>query len=555
MKLKRTLIILLCLVFTISVFTACGSRQSSSGGTKGSSTSKGNQSDRITEIKLPIVKEPLTLTYWTGMDPKMAATMKDYGEMKCYQELEKRTGIHIKFLHPPMGQERDQFNLMMASNDLPDIIYYSWWSIPGGPGKALSDGSIIKLNDLIDKYAPNFKKLLEENPDIKKQAELDDGTIFCFPFIRSAGALINANWGPQLRKDWLDKLGLQLPKTIEDWHNVLVTFRDRDPNGNGKKDEIPFTGRGSNGQGILDLGNFAPAWGILNGFYMDNGKINYGPIQSAYKNFLKTMAQWYKEKLIDQDIATNDNKAFDYKITNNLAGSYFGLVAGNMGRYLNLMKPKEPNFDLVGAPWPIGPAGKSYTTTNLNLKVMNVGAAISSKNKHIKETVEWLDYAYSPEGHMLLNFGIEGQSYNMENGYPKYTDIIFKNPNGLSYDQALAQWAPSISSAPMDQDKRYYEQILQLPEQKEAAFKTWLDADPSLTLPLITPTEEESQRLASIMNQVNTYQQEMMGKFIMGKEPINDSTWNKYVNTIKGMGIDEAIKIENAALQRYNNRP
>ncbi|WP_026486084.1 extracellular solute-binding protein [Caldanaerobius polysaccharolyticus] len=553
MKIKRALIIALCVIFTLSVFTACSSKQSSSGGK--SSSAKSGESDKITEIKLPIVKEPLTLTYWVPMDAKMSATMKDYNGIKAYQEIEKRTGIHIKFLHPPIGQESDQFNLMMASNDLPDIIYYNWGSVSGGPAKALNDGSIIKLNDLIEKYAPNLRKILQENPDIRKQVELDDGTIYAFPYIRSAGAPINANSGPQFRKDWLDKLSLQVPKTIDDWYNVLVAFRDKDPNGNGKKDEIPFTGRGSNGQGIMDLGNFAPAWGILNGFYMDNGKVNYGPIQPAYRDFLKTMAQWYKEKLIDQDIATNDNKAFDYKITNNLAGSYFGAVMGNMGRYLSLMKQKQPTFDLVGAPWPVGPAGKAYTTAYLDIKGFSYGAAISSKNKHLKETVQWLDYGYSEEGHMLLNFGIEGQSYKMVNGYPTFTDVIFKNPDGLAPDQALAQWAISISNGPMDQDKRYYEQMLRTQQQKDAAMNAWLNVDTSLALPPIMPTQEESQRLASIMNQINTYQQEMMGKFIMGKETINDSTWSKYVNTIKGMGIDEAIKIENAALERYNKRP
>nr|WP_245589877.1 extracellular solute-binding protein [Caldanaerobius polysaccharolyticus] len=396
---------------------------------------------------------------------------------------------------------------------------------------------------------------MEENAEVRKQAELDDGTIYMFPWLRTAGAVMHANWGPQFRKDWLDKLGLQVPKTIDEWYNVLVTFRDKDPNGNGKRDEIPFTGSGSNGQGISSLGNFAPAWGILNGFYMDNDKINYGPIQPAYRDFLKTMAQWYKEKLIDQDIAINDNKAFDFKVTNNLAGSYFGLMSGNMGRYLTLMKPKQPNFDLVGAPWPVGPGGKPYTTTNLDLKVMGSGVAISSKNKYLRETVEWIDYQYSQEGHMLMNFGIEGQSYKMVNGYPKYTDIITKNPQGLAFTQALFQWTPvSGISGPFDQDARYNEQQMVFPQQKEAGLKTWLNADSSLTLPPITPTEEESQRLASIMNQVNTYQLEMMGKFIMGKEPINDSTWSKYVNTIKSMGIDEAVKIENAALERYNKR-
>ncbi|WP_026487292.1 extracellular solute-binding protein [Caldanaerobius polysaccharolyticus] len=552
MRLKRTLIIVLCVIFVLSVFTACGSKQSSN---VKSSAAKSSESDKITEIKLPIVKESITLTFWRPTDAKFTATMKDFGEIRAYQEIEKRTGIHINWMHPPIGQEKDQFNLMIASNDLPDIIYYDWKSVAGGPAKLIADGSIIKLNDLIDKYAPNLKKLLQENPDIKKQVELDDGTLYMFPFIREDPKM-GSTAGPQLRKDWLDKLGLQIPKTIDDWHNVLVAFRDKDPNGNGKKDEIPFTGSGSNGQGILSLGNFAPAWGVLNGFYVnESGKIDYGPIQPSFRDFLTTMAQWYKEKLIDQDIATNDNKAFDYKITNNLAGSYFSNLIGNMGRYLTLVKPKNSGFDLVGVTWPVGPAGKPYTISGIKFYgggVLN-GAAISSKNKHVKETVELLDYCYSPEGRMLLNFGIEGESYKMENGYPRYTDEILKNPNGFPMDQALARYAPAIANAPMVQDKRYLEQMLIYPEQKEA-LSNWQSADPSLVVPPVLPTEEESQRIASIMNQVNTYQQEMMGKFIMGKEAINDATWNKYVNTIKGMGIDEAIKIQNAAMERYNNR-
>ncbi len=92
--------------------------------------------------------------------------------------------VNIDFKHPPEGLDKEQFNLMLASNNLPDMIYWSWNTVPGGPSKMLQDGAIIKLNDLIDKYAPNIKKIYKENSNIRKQSMLDDGSYYMFPFIR-----------------------------------------------------------------------------------------------------------------------------------------------------------------------------------------------------------------------------------------------------------------------------------------------------------------------------------------------------------------------------------
>ena len=90
-------------------------------------------------------------------------------------------------------------------------------------------------------------------------------------------------------------------------------------------------------------------------------------------------------------------------------------------------------------------------------------------------------------------------------------------------------------------------------QQEKDAYQTWanIDADKYL-LPPITPTPEESQEYATIMNEINSYKDEMYLKFLFGDESLD--AFDNYVNTIKGMGLDRAIEIQTNALDRYNNR-
>ncbi len=127
-------------------------------------------------------KGPVTLTCFWRLDPKTAMTLKSQSEMTVFKDLEEKTGVRFDFKHPPVGQEKEQLNLMLASNDLTDLIFWNWWDVPGGPGAVINGGQIIALNDLIDKYAPNMKRELEvEHPDYRKQVTLDDGTYYMIP--------------------------------------------------------------------------------------------------------------------------------------------------------------------------------------------------------------------------------------------------------------------------------------------------------------------------------------------------------------------------------------
>ncbi|OUS77275.1 ABC transporter substrate-binding protein [Paenibacillus sp. MY03] len=489
---------------------------------------------------------PEQINYWVSLSTNVAATMKDFNEIAAYKELEKLTGTHVKFQHPPVGQEKDQFNLMIASGEMPDVIEYNWRNASKGADSLIKDNRIIRLNELIEEHAPNLTKILNDNPGFRKLITTDEGNIYVMPFLLGDESL-SITRGPIIREDWLTKLNLSAPTTIAEWETVLTAFRNGDPNNNGEKDEIPYLFQLPEIDGTHFL---IGAWGISSAFYQVNNTVHYGAIQPEFKEFLETMARWYKEGLIDPDFSTTDGKLRDAKVTGDQLGSFTGYPGSSMGRYIDLKIEENPEFSLIGTSYPsLEPGGTSLG--HYDYPFSGIGAAISSSAQNPEKIIKWLDYKYGEEGHKLFNFGIEGESYNMVGEYPTYTDIIMNNPDGLPITQAMAKYFIANWSGPIVQSKYYLEQYYERQQQRDAN-KIWSEADHSKLLPPLTLTAEESSKTSSIMNDVKTYRDEMVNKFIMGVEPIDN--FDNFVKTIEKMGIAEAIVANQAALDRFNSR-
>lgn len=534
---RKAWLALLALVFVVAACSQGNAGETGAGSNDSPSASTGEEA-ASDKPKLPLVNSPLTLDFYTALDSKVSATMKSNNETAIFPYLEKETGIKINFVHPPSGMEQEQFNLMISSSDLPDLMSYNWSRYPGGPQKAINDGVIISLNDLVDKHAPFFKKYLNDHPDIKKDIITDDGTIYSFPLLREE-KIHRFVAGFQLRKDWLDKYQLAAPQTIDDWYRVLTTFKEKDPS------IIPFSGNSGH------VREFMSAWGITFDFYVDGNQIKFGPAQPEYKAFLETIKKWYDEGLIDKDFATSKPADLDAKVTGSKTGSFNALLNGGMGRYLDLMK-NDPQFQLVGVANPLHKDGVSYNfKTETRSAFPGGGVAVSGTTKKAVEAVKWLDIGYSPWGHLLFNFGLEGQSYTMVNGYPKLTDEITKNPK-WSLVNALARYSiGNCCGRFFVEDARLAEQVTTYPAQLEAGA-AWSKASSDRALPSITPTLEESKRLSLIMTEVKTYADEMFLKFIFGNEPL--SNFDAYLARLKQMKIDEAVGIQQTALERYTKR-
>lgn len=496
-----------------------------------------SEDDTVKDITLPIVKEPITLKFWTPFSAAMPEHIKSFADTPTYKVLMKRTGINIVFEHPPLGQESEQLNLMIASNILPDVIINS---IPGGPEKAINDNIIIPLNDVISKYSPNLRKVLERYPDIDKMIRTDSGKYYCFPSLRPDPSTL-VYMGLCVRKDWLDELSIPIPETMSDWYNMLKEFKEK------KNASAPFTIL----KNYLTLPSsyFSGAYGVGMGFYCEeNGtKVMYGPIQPEFKDFLNEFRKWYKEGLVDPDFATNDTKAVDSKITGGKSGSFFG-YSSSMSNYMTLVQPTNPSFELSGVPYPVLNKGTIPKFGHISSKFRDFCSGyVTTANKHIKETAMLLDYNYSTEGNILMNFGVENESYTMVNGCPTYTDKLKNDPRGFS--NALIEY---VFSGPFVTDPGYFEQTLVSKAQGEAN-KIWAKTKISEhMLPPVTPAPKDSARLANIMNEVGTHVNEMILKFIIGQEDIDN--FDKFIGQLKNMNIDEAISIQQKALDAYNKR-
>lgn len=530
------------IVMMMGTAIACSSK------TESTTTTSESQSPASTTATTYPMTTDKTLTYWGELNGNLTGVKTTHADVPFFQEWQKKTGVPLKFLAPPTGQAKEALNVMLASGDLPDMIEYNFLSdFPGGPEKAIKDGYILKLNDLIDKYAPNLKKYLKEHPDVDKMVKTDNGSYYAFPFIRG-DEYLQVFQGPMIRKDWLDELGLPVPETIDDWTTTLKAFKEK----KGAAAPLSFISKPRFFNESYN-GAFLGAFGVNRGFYLDNGKIKFGPSEGGFKEYLKTFHQWFQDGLLDKNIATVDTKALDGSFATGATGASIGNAGGGIGKWQPLVQAKDPKAQLVAAPYPVLKKGDTPKFGQKDNAYSSGGiVAVTAKSKNPELAVRMLDYGYSEAGHMFFNFGTEGVSYAMVDGYPKYTDLLMKNPDKLAPAQAMSMYIRGSYNGPFIQDKRYAEQFFVLPAQRDA-INVWKKTDTAkYSLPPLTPTPEESSEYAKIMGDMNTLVDEMTLKIILGNEPVDG--FEKYVDKMKSLNLSRAIEIQQAALDRYNKR-
>jgi len=215
MKAKRTLVFLLVVALACTALAGCGEKKEEASAVLGEL--------QYTE-GYPIQTDK-TLTYYKRLGSVITEVLADFNEAPLAKELIERTGINVEFTHPPVGQEAEDFNLLLASNDFPDIIETNWFFNNAGPAKLIEDKVILPLNDIFDKAAPNLKALMSKWDESKLRQYRAQGNYYAFPGI-TEGNLGAAYYGVMARKDLLDKHGLGVPETIDEWETALTAFKE-----------------------------------------------------------------------------------------------------------------------------------------------------------------------------------------------------------------------------------------------------------------------------------------------------------------------------------------
>lgn len=551
---KRLLALTLAATLGLATLTACGGKPAASSGVGSASANTAASAPQETPytgepepLTLPLTTEQKTITIYAKNSS--GGVLSDYGQLKAFQEATKRLGVEIKWIMPAQGSESDQFNLMVASGEYPDIIF---WDFPTTPMKLtglIDDGIIIPMDNLIRQYAPNYLAALESDDAMRQQALSDEGTYNVMYKLEPDPARL-AHTGPTIRKDLLDQYDLAVPETMDDWHEVLTTIKENEPGVTAPVFVMP----GTSGAHIT---LFMSAYHTYNSFHndVDTGKIVYGPMTDNYKAFLTTMAQWYAEGLIDPEYMTTDYKAAIGNVTSGKSVAGMMMLGGMIGNITQTVRPSNPDFEFVGTPWPVLNQGDDQYIINAeaNIRVGGMAGAVTKDCEDPVLAVKLMDYFYSQEGADLLNWGLEGESYTVEDGVKTYTDAVLNDPDGKSVAEAVQQWAQPLQGFTKPMEYAAWRQItLVLPEQI-AANETWTKGAPDLMLPNLELPAEQNNEYTRIMNDATTYTNEMTLQFITGQVSVEDG-FDGYVETLKGMGVEKATGYLQDAWDAFNAR-
>ena len=477
----------------------------------------------------------VTLNYWLPIHFNAVSFIQTYAENEAYIEVQKRTGININFIHPAQGSESESFNLMMASGDLPDMIQGSA-RYQGGVTKGMDDGVYIDLEKYnVRQQAPDYWAMINETPAIRREVYDENGRV---------GAFYKMNTLPKaplwmraiVRDDWLKEFNMTAPKTWAQYEQYFQAVQKNKPGA------VPFFYPNSDaGVGIQYM---YAGFNIWPDFYVADGKIKHGNAEATLKDYLTMLNDWYRKGYISPDFPSlTQQQVWSLFDTGNV-GMYWDSVDSSGARVANLP------FKIESCPIPrLTENSKMHFGVNLNMRSGDETSIVST-SKNIPAAMKFLNYGFSDEGSMLFNFGIEGKTYNMVNGRAVYTDYILNHPQ---FTTENANYILRIHFAPKRLLSDLYCNPTVVKSPESVAFRERWSDDPNedgdYVLPPISLTPEENTRRAEIMTNVNTYTNEMILKFIIGTEPL--SNFDRYIAQLNQYGMQEAIRITQAAYDRY----
>lgn len=500
--------------------------------------------DNVNKSGMPIVDDEIEMDFFAG---HAATTADDWNDVLILNEYEDMTNIDIEWEQVQTDGLEEKRNLALSSKTLPDAFYGSYLPI-SDLQKYGKQETLIPLNDLIDEYAPNLKAIFEENPDIEKGVTFPDGNIYSLPTIYSPDFLSNLIGAkPWINKEWLDELGMDNPETTDELYEYLKAVKETELNGSGENDEIPLGSVSMDRiihwvAGAFGIGNKGNVLNPLMDEDPDTGDLRFYPTSDNYKEMLEYLNKLYSEELIEQSIYSLETDQFLANGSDNLYGAtqFFNPIE---------LFGEEVGQDFVGGKALEGPHGdKMYT--GVTSPVNELGSfAITSDNEHPAATVRWMDYFYGDDGAKLFNMGVEGETYEETEDGPELMDKITDSDEGLTTTQEMAKYLiapggghPGIIKEEYFNGSEVSEDDLEVADDLESYL-------PEEIWPRFTYTEDESKELESLED-ISKYVDEMKDKFISGKESFSE--WDKYLDELDKMGLDDFMEIQEEALERYH---
>lgn len=477
---------------------------------------------------LPILNEKKTFK----VAVHQTSPLKAAAERNCVIETEKLTNVAIDWVEIPRSAWKEKINVMFSTDSLPDAII-------GGIDMARNYEMLAPLDELLEKYAPHTTAFFAARDDYPAALRAPDGTVRCLPIgDESIHNMFDSQYW--INVDWLKKLGLEIPQTTEEFKQALIAFRDQDPNGNGEKDEIPFTFE-STWSWANAIDNMFGAFGVVEHsshvFLDKDNKVIFSPTQQGYFDALSWLHELYAEGLVDDQIFTISEEQYMARSGGkDIIGSFAGYFPDTCG------VDKGENGDRYQAMPPLkGPSGQQMIGAN-NI-TREGGFAISAKCEMPEVFVRWYDTINSSlEMACKWGRGNEGEWWKIENDKPVFLTMDSKRLEELGYKtkpeyrnaESFAGQTPALWKVEFDKDLSYDENWPH--DWKRDAVNAAMPFAVKL-LPAGTASAENTERRALLLVDMDTYLKKFISDSVING--IDQAKWEKHLETMKQLKAEE----------------
>lgn len=480
-------------------------------------------------------------TVWVQSDSE------DVSRFPMIEMISEATGIYPDFIEISPAAASERMSLMWASDDMPDVVTGGLPSLSAIEQYA-PYGAVMAWNDLIEQYMPNFQTYM--NPEVIESIRFADGNIYYIPSIYNNCL----EKGLYINQEWLDKLNLEMPNTPEEFYQVLVAFRDQDPNGNGLQDEIPFSGEHIWGDGLDSLEGLFGAFGRPNGFQVEDGQVIYANVMDSCKEGTKFLRRLYTEGLIDKEYFTQDITSFCAKAQSDPStlGCFISFVAAADSRCLTVEKWMSGEYAYL---LPLQNEEGVRVYQDVQYTVSNCQLFMTSSCENPETVAKWVDYMLDPEISMQIDQAPLGIGWTVDEDGAWWQ--VVEGPEG--YDSTAAWTSVNhLQQLPRAMDAYAKEAkglVLMDPvgsinedyHQRDAYYRQYCEFQE--ILPQVTSTQEESEILNEYLPDIEKYYKETLANWITGNGDI-DAEWDAYVERMSDLGLDEVLAVYQAQYER-----
>lgn len=484
------------------------------------------------------VGEPVTITAMMMQHPNNP--WSEAPNWLVFQELEKRTNVHFEFQGIPQEDYATRLSTVLATGEFPDVIqiYTKEGQVYG------REGAFEAVNDLAEMYAPTYYAAIQDGMNQYYYAD-EEGKIYSVAFLMDPtmdmGEKVLGGLFIDYRKDILEAMGEKEPVTWDEWKTLWRKVKSTYPG------MIPLTTRAR----VWFQMFFIIMTGITPegvNLFVEDGQYKYSPTDDRARWVVEEMHELYEEGLLDPEYVTITNAQWTERVS---TGQAFSLVEG-FGRidwFNNLGRELNPDFTIWGARPPTGPFGfepKVYGGyIGPGMFANSPGWGINPKIPEFKKEaiMRVVEYLSTPAGSELLCWGVEGVTFEKVNGRRQYIVDNYVGDYGVRTSYGVWPLIDEIYMESYDMANRPKE-----PEGQYAYDNISLKQATKPHPPLIYTTDEQA-RFGELSAAINTIQYAYYDKFIVGTLDIDDE-WDTFVKEIEDAGLDEFLKIVNAAYKR-----